>query len=163
LLRSLKFYVDAAGEDEVGAIPSKWGEILGIQLSDILRTGRTDLRVEYSDDHVQGYPGVFYTHGVYTSGYTYYGRVLGNYMGTESHDFSVQVSHYLTDNLLTEVAFDRVVHSLAPKGVIYVYQYNLTFFPASEWRIEGGYRYEHAEEGDWGDNHILQLQLVRRF
>ncbi len=163
LLRSVRFYVDAAGEDAVGAFPSKWGEILGVQLSDILKTGRTDLRVEYADDHVQGHPGVFYTHGLYTSGYTYRGRVLGHYMGTESHDFSVHLSHYLTDDLVTEVTFDRLVHAGTPKGVIDIYQYNLTFFPSSDWRIEGGYRYEQGQGRGFDDNHILQLQVVRHF
>ena len=162
-LRSVKLYVDAAGEDSVGAFPSKWGEILGIQLSDILRTGRTDLRVEFADDHVGSHPGVFYTHGVYTSGYTYEGRVLGHYMGTESRDFSVQLSHYLTDDLVTEVMFDRVTHMTMPEEVVDIYQYNLVLFPSSQWRIEGGYRYEHSEGRGHDDNHVLQVQLVRHF
>jgi hypothetical protein len=163
-VRSVKLYVDAAGEDSVGALPSKWGEILGIQLSDILRTGRTDLRVEFADDHAQGHPGVFYTHSIYTSGYTYEGRVMGHYMGTESRDLSIQLSHYLTDDLVTEVMFDRVTHVLTtPEQIIDIYQCNLTLFPSSTWRIEAGYRYEHDEGRSLDDNHVLQLTLVRHF
>jgi hypothetical protein len=163
LLRSVKLYVDAAGEDTTGGLPSKWGEIIGMQLSDVLRTGRTDVRIEYADDHVGGHPGVFYTHGVYTSGYTYKGRVIGHFMGSESHDMFVQLSHYLTDNLIADVSFDRITHRLMPERVADIFQCDLTFFPSSEWRIEAGYRYEHGERGDYDDNHILQLLLVRRF
>ncbi len=162
LLRSVKFYVDAAGEDTTGALPSKWGEILGVQLSDLFRTGRTDLRFEYADDHVQGHPGVFYSHYVYTSGYTYEGRVIGHYMGTESRDLSVLLSHYVTDDLIADVGYDHLTHVLTPASRANAVQFNLTCFPSSEWRLTGGYRYEHVEGGR-DDNHILQLMVVRRF
>jgi hypothetical protein len=165
LLRSVKLYMDAAGEDTAGALPSKWGRIIGLQLSDLLRTGRTDLRVEYADDHVRGAPGVFYTHGLYTSGYSFDGRVIGHYMGTDSRDASIELSHYLSGDLVVKVMFDRVMHDydLEPVGAINILQYSLTWFASSDWRIEAAYRYENGEGRGYDDNHILQVMLARHF
>ena len=93
-------------------MPSKWGELLGVQLNDILKTGRTDLRIEYANDHVSGFDDLFYTHSVYTSGYTYEGRIIGHHMGTNSSDLFVQLSHYLTEDMILDLAFDRQTSDL---------------------------------------------------
>jgi hypothetical protein len=163
LPRSVKFYVDAAGEDTAGGLPTKWGEILGLQVSDLFRNGRTDLRVEFADDHVQSYPGVFYTHSTYTSGYTYKGRVLGHYMGTESRDFSILLSHYLTKDLVADIGVDRVTHVLAPSGGADVFRSGWTWFVTSDWQIGGEYRYENGNGRDYPDDHVLQLSVIRHF
>lgn len=164
-LRSIKFYFDGAGEDEGGALPSNWGLLYGLQLNDLLKTGRTDLRIEYADNHVSGKPNVFYRHGLYESGYTYEGRVIGHYMGTDSRDIFVQLSHYLTDDLIVNLAYDRQTHDLsaATHPVVNTLECDLAFFRWPNWRIEAGYRYEDADEDEDGSNHIFQMQLTRVF
>jgi hypothetical protein len=159
LLRSVKLYVDAAGEDEAGGLPSKWGYLCGLQVNDILRTGRTDLRFEYTDTHP-----FFYIHNLYASGYTFKDRVIGHYVGTDARDMFVQVSHYLTDDMLLDISIDHQIHNTSGdiqphKSIL---ECNLVFFPSSDWRIEGGYRYENGDAGQ-DDNHIFQIGLVRRF
>ena len=159
LLRSVKFYGDAAGEDEAGGLPSMWSYLLGLQLNDILRTGRTDLRFEYTDAHK-----VLYRHTIYTSGYTYEDRVLGHHIGPDARDLFVQLSHYLTDDLLVDVSFDREMFqvSKAVQPAMNIVECNLTYFPSSDWQVKAGYRYEHGDR-DEGDNHIFQIQLIREF
>jgi hypothetical protein len=164
LLRSIKLYTDAAGEDEANHFPSKWGDILGVQFNDILKTGRTDFRMEYADDIVPDAPDVFYTHTVYTSGYTYYGRVIGHYMGTASRDLLMQVSHYLTSDLIVNVAYDRTTHWLGDGAhAVNVYELDVTCFPSPSWQITGGYRFEQRSSSDGGGNHIVEVGLIRRF
>ena len=164
-LRSIKFYVDAAGEDEAGGLPSNWGYLYGLQFNDILKTGRTDLRFEYADNHVTGKPNVFYTHSLYTSGYTYKDSILGHHMGTDSRDLFVQLSHYLTEDLVLDLMYDRQTHDLSADthpGVDII-GCDLTFFRTRQWRVMAGYRYENARGEGYEDNEILQLQLIREF
>ena len=159
LLRSVKFYGDAAGEDEAAGWPSWWSYLLGLQFNDILRTGRTDLRFEYTNAS-----RVLYLHTVYTSGYTYEDRVMGHHVGPDARDLFVQLSHYLTDDLLVDVSFDRQMFqvSKAVQPQMDILECNLTYFPSSDWQVKAGYRYEHGDR-DEDDNHIFQIQLIREF
>ncbi|MEN6428840.1 MAG: capsule assembly Wzi family protein [Phycisphaerales bacterium] len=163
--RSIKFYTDAAGEDEAGDLPSSWGALGGISFNDILKTGRTDLRIEYADNHVPGKPNVFYNHSLYTSGYTYEDRVIGHHMGTDSRDVFAQLSHYLTDSLVLDLIYNRQTHDLSTRTrpTIDVYECDLTILGLGDWRAVAGYRYEAQENTGMEDNHVLELQLIRRF
>jgi hypothetical protein len=164
-LRSVKFYVDGAGEDEAGGLPSNWGWLWGMQLNDIGKTGRTDLRVEYADNHHHKKPNVFYTHSIYRSGYTYEGRVMGHFMGTDSRGAFVQLSHYLTDDLIANVSYDRLTHNLSGnvRPSVDIFQCDLTTFAWPNWQIAAGYRYEDGKGARYTDNHIVQIQLIRSF
>ncbi|MDD1749282.1 MAG: capsule assembly Wzi family protein, partial [Methanothrix sp.] len=165
LLRSVKFYADAAGEDGGGIAPYKWGEVFGVRLNDLFKTGRTDLRIEYANDIVPGHPYVWYTHTVYTSGYTYEGRVIGHHMGPESRDLFVQLSHYLTSDLIVDVAYDRHTHgsTSATRATANIYEVGMTYFPSQLWQITGGYRFEQRSNREGGANHIIEVGLIRRF
>ncbi|MCX5645657.1 MAG: capsule assembly Wzi family protein [Phycisphaerae bacterium] len=165
LLRSVKLYADAAGEDEAGLMPTKWGDLLGVQFNDILKTGRTDFRIEYADDIVPGYPSVFYTHSLYTSGYTYDGRVIGHFMGPESRDLFMQLSHYLTSDLIVDVAYDRHTHGTSDgtRTTANIYELGVTYFPSQNWQITGGYRFEQRDDRADGDNHVVEVGLIRKF
>jgi len=158
-LRSVKLYADAAGEDEAGGYPSKWGYLLGAQFNDLLRTGRTDLRIEYADTHK-----VFYEHSLYTSGYTYKSRVMGHYIGPDSRNVFCQVSHYVTDDMVVDVGFDRRVYdqSTHTQSRLNVFECDLTLFASADWQVRTGYRYEDGSTSE-EDNHIFQLQLIREF
>jgi len=159
LLRSVTFYSDAAGEDEAGGFPSKWSYLLGLQLSDILRTGRTDVRFEYADTHE-----VLYLHGIYTSGYTYKDRLIGHHVGPDARDVFVQLSHYLTDDLVVDVGLDQRTFNMSQPDHLKMssLELDLTYFPVSDWQVRAGYRYEDGD-GDEGDNHVLQIELIREF
>jgi len=164
-MRSLKLYIDGAGEDEGGMLPSKWGWLYGIQLNDILKTGRTDLRFEYAENHVVRNPNVFYTHSLYTSGYTYKGRIMGHYMGTDSRDLFVQLRHYVTEDIVVNLMWDQLAHNLSgqthPK--MDILQCDLTLFCKRPWQMTAGYRHEDGHDASLEDNHVVHLQLTRRF
>lgn len=163
-MKSVKFYGDFAGEDEAGWIPSKWGELLGMQLNDVLRTGRTDLRVEYADNHVSDDPNVFYTHSLYQPGYTYKDRIIGHHMGTDARDILIRLTHYLTEDVILGLEFDQEVTNLSskPRPITNRLGLDLTLFANRSWQLKTAYRYEDTEHGR-GDNHIFFLQLVHDF
>ena len=164
-LRSIRLYFDGAGEDEAGVLPSNWGLLYGLQLNDILKTGRTDLRIEYADNHVTGKPDVFYNHSLYTSGYTYKGQILGHHMGTDSRDLFVQLSHYLTEDLILDLSYDRQTHDLSGDSYprVDIFQCDLTFFSSHAWQVRAGYRHEDGRGEGYEDNDILMLQTVYDF
>ncbi|MBN2455209.1 MAG: capsule assembly Wzi family protein [Sedimentisphaerales bacterium] len=168
--KSIKLYADFAGEDEAGGLPAKWGRLFGIQLNDILRTGRTDFRLEYANNHISNKPNVFYTHHIYQSGYTYKGRIIGHHMGTDSRDIFIRLTHYLKKDLIVGLEFDREVTGLSssPEQAINKLGCDLTFFTAKNWKIKTGYRYERSKNtgfvsGRTEDNHIFGLQLTYNF
>lgn len=99
----LKAYIygEAAGEDEAGWLPYKWAYIAGVYFADILGA---DLRVEYANTAFQ-YPG-WYTHGVYTSGYTYKGRLIGHHMGGDARDIFVSSSFFLDRSTKVSLYYD---------------------------------------------------------
>ena len=159
LLRSIKFYGDGAGEDEAGWFPSMWSFLYGVQLNDILRTGRTDLRFEWADTHE-----VLYLHGIYTSGYTYEDRVIGHHVGPDARDVFVQLSHYLADDLVVNIALDRQTYNMSEPvhAKMNTLELDLRYFPSSDWQVRAGYRYEDGDRGG-DDNHIFQIELIREF
>lgn len=99
----LKAYIygEAAGEDEAGGLPYKWAYIAGVYFADILGA---DLRVEHANTAFQ-YTG-WYTHGVYTSGYTYKGRLIGHHMGGDAKDIFVGSSLFLNRNTKVSLHYD---------------------------------------------------------
>jgi len=163
-VESVKLYGDFAGEDEAGWIPSNWGKLFGVQLNDVLRTGRTDLRVEYADNHVPGEPNVFYTHSLYAPGYTYKDRVIGHHMGTDARNILVRLTHYLAEDVILGVEFDREVTNLSsePRPATNRFGLDLTLFANKSWQLKTAYRYEDTEDGQ-RDNHIFFVQLVHDF
>jgi len=163
--KSIKLYAEFIGEDIADqlALPSKWGRLFGMQLNDILRTGRTDLRVEYVDNHRSGKPNVFYTHDVYQSGYTYKGRTIGHHMGSDARDLFFRVTHYLKEDIVLGLEFDREKSlSSTPRQTTDKLAFDLTFFTSNNWQLRTGYRYENSENNTQ-DNHIFHLQLIHDF
>ena len=160
--------MDLAAEDESDGLPSNWGKLFGMQLNDILQTGRTDLRIEYAHNRIPGKPNAFYGHAVYQSGYTYKGRIIGHHMGTDAHDLFVRLTHYLTEDLILGLEFNREVNNLSarPHQTIDKVGVDLTSFSSKNWQWNAGYRYEYVEDshlGDMDDNHIFYLQCIYDF
>jgi len=163
--KSLKLYTDWIGEDEAAGLPPKWGRLFGMQINDILRTGRTDLRVEFASNHVPHYPNVFYTHSPYRSGYTYKGRMIGHHMGTDTQDMFFRLTHYLKDDMILGLEYNKQTGlSTANRQAVDQFGVDLTFFTPKNWQLKTGYRYENVRNpANRQDSHVLQLQLVYSF
>jgi len=157
--RSAKLYVDYAGEDAAGF--QTYRPLLGLQLNDILRTGRTDLLVEYAENS-----SLFYVHGVYTSGYRYNGRVIGHHMGTAARDLWFRLTHYLTPDLVLGLDYDyqQMNPSDSPQPVINQFGTDLMWFAPHNWQLRAAYRYEDVNiDSESDSNHIFDLNLLYNF
>jgi hypothetical protein len=172
--RNVKLYTEWIGEDEAGGLPQDFGIIYGAKLYDIFKTGKTDLTIEYANDHDPSKPNVFYTHSIYRAGYTYDGRIIGHYMGTDSKDLFIRLTHYLSSDLILGLQYDKQVSNLSssPNPTLARYQADVAFFTRSNWQIQAGYRRENANGSSpasnpvpirFADNDVVFVQITYDF
>ncbi|MBI5192838.1 MAG: capsule assembly Wzi family protein [Nitrospirae bacterium] len=102
-------YAELYGEDEAGSLPSKYAYLAGLYLPDIAGLSGNTLRVEYADSNLRAKkePRIWYTHHVYTDGYTYKGRIMGHGMGTDANDFIIKWEKYLTADMKGFLSYER--------------------------------------------------------
>lgn len=113
-IQPVQLYAEVAGEDEAGGLPSRIGYRGGISLPRVLSADRLGFRAEYAINHIGGQPFYWYSHHIYTSGYTYNGDIIGHHMGSDSKDLSVELSYRfggLEDYI--RLAYDREEHNLS--------------------------------------------------
>jgi hypothetical protein len=101
--RALELYGEYGGEDEAGFRPSKPALLVGLEWVD---AGRRVL-VEYANNHVSGAPDVWYTHSLYTSGYTYRGNIIGHPMGSDAKDLYLRMEWPFTEGWTGGVDFEQ--------------------------------------------------------
>ncbi len=94
------------GEDEAGGWPAHPAVITGVYLPQIFGSNQWELRGEYANNALAKVPGIWYQHGVYRSGYTYRGFVIGHPMGTDARMVSLELEHRLTPRWGSAVLYD---------------------------------------------------------
>ncbi|MCX7920350.1 MAG: capsule assembly Wzi family protein [bacterium] len=171
VIRTMTVYVDGAGEDFAsgGPLPSRWAWLYGIVFGDIGLSGKTDLRIEYANNHIPKHPNYWYSHPVYTSGYTYYGDIIGHQIGTDSDDLYIELTHFFNAQFCGSLIYDIQQHGLSddePMKVQYL-QPQLTFYGKNNLIVSAAYRYEKedagSEQGTDQTNHILFLNTIYSF
>jgi hypothetical protein len=65
--------------------------LVGLYVPDLFLSARSDLRVEYTS-----LSRLWYTHSIYTSGFTLDGRVLGHQVGGDAQALYVRTTRWLT-------------------------------------------------------------------
>lgn len=111
-IKSFTIYGDFVGEDEAGYLPCKWGRLYGISTS----FGKINLILEYANNSVKTAPYAFYRHHIYSSGYTYKGRVIGHHMGTNAEDLFININYDLGMAIL-ELEYDRENSDLSTNNI----------------------------------------------
>ncbi len=99
----LELYGEYGGEDEAGFRPSKPALLVGLEW---LYEGRRVI-IEYANNHVSGFPDVWYHHTVYTSGYTYRDNIIGHHMGTDARDLYLRVESPFLKEWIGGVDFEQ--------------------------------------------------------
>jgi hypothetical protein len=108
-LPSVQLYGEWGGEDEAGGFPTHPAYLLGLYFPPEQR--RPGFRIEYADlSNKDAFktPSApdWYSHRVYTSGYTYEGRILGHHVGGDARDIFCEVTLFETNGLAAKVHFD---------------------------------------------------------
>jgi hypothetical protein len=103
-------YGEIYGEDQSKWFPYKNAVIFGLYLPEILDFPGNTLRVEYADNTgflQSDLYDVWYTHHIYTDGYTYKGRIIGHGMGTDADNFLLKWERYLSADARGFFSFER--------------------------------------------------------
>ncbi len=163
--RAMKLYGEWATEDcDIDQLKP----LFGIQLIDLFKQGgKTDLRFEYAETFRSQYPGSFYQHGLYSSGYTYQGRVLGHHTGTGSRDFFAELTHWVNPSLRWGLSFNQMKQMISsPRPQTNQTGVNVLWFGPKNMQYQARYRYESNRNQTTtfnGDNHILDVRIGFRF
>ncbi|MFC1760951.1 capsule assembly Wzi family protein [Planctomycetota bacterium] len=164
-MSSLTVYGIFSGEDSAGF--SKYVPSLGLQLNDLLRAGRTDLRFEYAYTHINGFPNTFYQHTIFQSGHTYEGRVMGHHIGTDARDTFVRLTHDFTSDLRLGVDWDQEIGNVysSPQPRRTQYGIDIKWFAQKRWQLQARYQYEDIKNDTSRPhyNHIADIVLVYDF
>jgi hypothetical protein len=113
-LRNAELYIEFGAEDTGGPTDFRHlfddiGYIVGIYFPRVTNDGRLDFRFEFADnawpfDTVR--PGYWYSHNIYTDGYTHDRLIMGHHMGPDAHDYFARSTYHLRNDLVIGLDFD---------------------------------------------------------
>ncbi len=150
-VQPFEIYGEFGGEDEAGGIFSRFAYIAGIYLPRLGPSALFDLRVEFANTYADGHgnvPEVWYTHGIYTSGYTYEGRIIGHHAGTDARDLYAELGIYPLPALRLWAAYDweeRVV-SLDEPEIRTEYGLGVEWTPHERLTVEAAFVHESVDD-----------------
>lgn len=99
--------VEMTGEDQRNNFPEKWFGVYGIYLPRVLSLERLEVSAEYADNVNDTYKGFWYTHHIYTQGYTYHGRIIGHYIGADARDLFLRAQYHF-DPLILSLSYENL-------------------------------------------------------
>lgn len=106
-LAGTELYGELGGEDEAGGFISHKSWIVGVYLPKIEPTGRAAIRFEYADlTHESKIAPIWYRHGIYRSGYTYKGKVLGHHIGGAARSYFSELEYLFPGGWTLRGSFD---------------------------------------------------------
>ncbi len=174
-LRNAQLYAEYGGEDSPGK-GARWYEfpfqdvayLVGIYFPAIFSDGRTDLRIEYSNNafsHDIDHQGIWYGHSVYRSGYTFEQMILGHSMGPDAMDLFTRATHYLRNNLSVGLDYEHMERGLTA-GLVEErsngFGADVTWDLNDHWRVVLRYGFETISNFNMvaGDNRQNQLLIT---
>ncbi len=86
----VQIYGEVYGEDQAGYLPSDLAYRFGVYLPRLTSDGSWDMTMETAKTN-----GSWYVHSRFQNGWTYRGDIMGDFMGTDSRKFYVQIRHFL--------------------------------------------------------------------
>jgi len=106
-LAGTEIYGEYGGEDEAGHFLAASAWLAGIYLPRVEPSGRLSLRLEYADlAKIDNLAPPWYRHGIYHSGYTYEGRILGHHVGGAAKDLFVEAELLLRSDIRLNLSLD---------------------------------------------------------
>jgi len=168
-----EFYGEFGGEDEAGGFFCRKAYLLGFYLPRLGPSPAFDFRVEYADTYLDGHhdhPRIWYTHGTYSSGYTYERRVIGHHMGTDARDLYFELGWYPARSARIWASLDieeRELSSSDPEERN-EYAVGLEWAPTDRLMVEAAYVREDVENpggspGDGEDGNRFRLTVTWKF
>ena len=166
---SLDLYGEWGGEDEAGGLPSGHAYLLGLYVPEL--APGLDFRVEYADLTFTGTPPPWYQHGLYSSGYTYKGRILGHHVGGGGRDLFLEAGIMRRDRHNVSLKLDYEERGVAIQVVTEKhYQFGFDWKyqlgkAMTGWTVDIGLAYERIKNADYTsgldkDNGLFSLGIT---
>lgn len=158
----MKIYGEIGAEDSSGnGWPKEKAFLAGMFIEGPLTMENINLRLEWATTAVNTKYNAWYTHGVYTDGYTYEDRIIGHHMGADAEDIFARVEYFPDSGMRIgfETDFERKgVHSDPTDkrtwtGVDLLYQLKENF------DVNVGYGIEDVNDA----SHVVWLKMNRQF
>lgn len=160
----LHLYGELGGEDEAGGLPYQTAYLVGLYFPNLGRN--MDLRIEYADITNE----VWYRHGLYSSGYTYKGRILGHHVGGGGRDLFIEMGIMKGNILNGSINFDYEERGVTTQPVTERHyqmgtEWNYKLGKAMvDWSIKIGLAYERIKNADYTagldkDNSLISVGI----
>jgi len=171
--RPAVLYYEFGGEDEaklLSTLPfvSSIGQLMGVYLPEVVPGVPVDLRFEYFNN-IQDTIPLWYRHGVYRTGYTYRGKILGHPFGGDAEAWSVRLDLFPSDALQLGLDGDIVRNGVLAGGARREKEIragaDLLLFTGVGLRYHARYDFEHRKNvdsvsGESETNHRLELGVT---
>ena len=106
-LWNAEVYGEYGGEDESNHFLAAHGWLAGVYLPQIEPSGRLSFTFEHTDlSRQDNMAPDWYNHGIFKSGYTYQGKLLGHHVGGAAKDTYMEINAILSEKLLMSIAID---------------------------------------------------------
>ncbi|MGH7377262.1 MAG: capsule assembly Wzi family protein, partial [Candidatus Methylomirabilales bacterium] len=170
--KTVHLYAEQGFEDVAGAttgetrVPSRGAELIGLYVPDLFLSARSDLRVEYAR-----LSSTWYTHGIYTSGFTLDGRVLGHHVGRDAQDLYVRTTRWLTPEWYLGLEGEykrRGIIRQATRERAMAFGLDTSYAWNDHLSVLAGYRLSLVENRDFQPrdadfDHLVRLEFTYRF
>lgn len=159
----LEIYGEYGGEDEAGHFLANSAWLAGIYLPQVEPTGRLSLRFEYADlSKIDDNSPPWYRHGIYRSGYTYNGRILGHHVGGAGDDLFIETELLLSNDIRMTLSFDFENRGVDQPVTEEHQQTQLTVdWPLNEhFSLNFGFGYDQVDNVNYEDNNNQNFSLA---
>ncbi len=149
-LWNAEVYGEYGGEDESNHFLAAHGWLAGVYLPQIEPSGRLSFTFEHTDlSRQDNMAPDWYNHGIFKSGYTYQGKLLGHHVGGSAKDTYLEIQAILTDTLLMTLGFDNEERGFAQ--------------PVREKYVQGLLKMDWAVAENYSLNCLLSYGKVENF
>ncbi len=168
--RDLAFYGEMGVDDVRRFYPKKSGGIIGAHLSGFLGDPKLDLRIEYARTSK-----IQFTHGIYSSGFTYKESVLSHFIGTNGSELYGRVSRWITPDLLLAFQVSHAEIGPTAAGLLELPRekrnslgFDLSYRISDRASIFLGYDFAHVKNrastaGRSGNDSLFRVEFTRSF
>ena len=162
-LAGTEIYGEYGGEDESNHFLAASAWLAGIYLPKVEPSGRLSLRLEYADlSKIDNLAPPWYRHGIYRSGYTYEGRILGHHVGGAAEDLFVEAELLLRNDIRLTLSFDFESRGVDQPVIEEHQQTQLT----ADWNLNDhlslnlSFGYDQVENVNYEDNNNQNFSLA---
>lgn len=166
--RDLALYAEIGADDTLDTpiipIPDHPGFLIGASIHSLFLSSATDLRIEYAKTS----PNQF-IHTFYRDGFSFKGRPLAHFIGSDGQDFFLRVTHYLQPTLqigvegsYSVIGSTNLFRPAIPSQKQFVSGFDISYVVTQGLSLFGAFRLQRVEDINFvrGTNATIPIFLL---